>query len=195
MTRIHLPADPLKNWIQFEILYFDLCAIYSVQVIVFSNLSFWLLLVNGRHQKRFFYGQIDCRGSTSCWKRRWNRRIACKVINMLAHQHNMCERESHVTDVRIVVIVSLSGHSVPLAFIPPITNGCLILLIPIPQFGQYWGSLCLHWETTFWNGLTRYFHSFPPQCLCLHWWMKSMLGLIGCGCENFTCVRSTLVTF
>ena len=34
-------------------------------------------------------------------------------------QHNMRKRESHATDVRVVVIVSLSGRSVPLAFNPP----------------------------------------------------------------------------
>ena len=48
-----------------------------------------------------------------------------KVINIPKPKDNMCERESHATDVRIVVTAPLSGRSVPLAFILPSTTADL----------------------------------------------------------------------
>ena len=47
------------------------------------------------------------------------------MINILKPKDNMCERESHATDVRIVVTAQLSGRSVPLAFILPSTTADL----------------------------------------------------------------------
>ena len=95
MTRIHLPAKFRSSKIEFNLKYFIfLCCNFCADV-----------------KKKV----VEKAGKAILW----NRRQPCKAINKVKHQHNMRKRESHATDVHVVVIVSLSGRSVPLAFNPP----------------------------------------------------------------------------